>query len=75
VLQLLLILIHLTGNLIITLSQLVILPRVVIAPVNTHQLCVISAVSSPLVFSNTALYPKKSSKAVFQAVNQAASSE
>jgi hypothetical protein len=43
--------------------------------VNTHQLCFISAVSTPLVFNNTALYQKKSSKAPSPAVSQAASSE
>jgi hypothetical protein len=75
VLQLLLIFIHLTGNFIITLSPLVILPNVLIAHVNTHQLCFISAVSTPLVFNNTALYQKKSSKAPSPAVSQAASSE
>jgi hypothetical protein len=43
--------------------------------VKTHQLCFISAVSTPLVFSNTALYQKKSSKAPSPAVSQVASSE
>jgi hypothetical protein len=49
----------------------------VISNLPAHQLCacVISAVSTQLVFNLTALYQKNSSNAVLQAVSHVASSE
>jgi hypothetical protein len=70
----LLILIHSLGNFIITLSPLVRVHR--LDRFNCQGVvCFTLAVSTQEAFSLTALYPKNLSKAVSQAVNQAASSE
>jgi hypothetical protein len=76
-LQDLVILIHLTGNFIITLFQLVNVHKSVIFNFQAQPLCacVTSAASAQAFVNLTQLYQKNSSKSVLPAVNQAASSE